>query len=137
MLSKRTVTCLSFFQTAPVAKENTEEAVAITKMENLMKAHNQALVSKKCELFAMKADMTDARMQARLKTPGLFASTASAMQKYRDLEAQIEKQERAKTLLQVDLKKLRNEEIDEELQEKAEKYMQIERVNLVSIFQFA
>jgi alpha-D-ribose 1-methylphosphonate 5-triphosphate diphosphatase PhnM len=85
----------------------------------------------------MKADMTDARMQARLKTPGLFASTASAMQKYRDLEAQIEKQERAKTLLQVDLKKLRNEEIDEELQEKAEKYMQIERVNLVSIFQFA
>jgi hypothetical protein len=137
MLSKRTVTCLSFFQTAPAEKEKTE-AAAIAKIENLIKAHNQALVSKKCELFAMKADMADARVQARLKTPGLFASTASeTQQSYRDLEAQIEKQECVRTLLQVDLKKLRNEEIDEELQEKAEKYMQIERGNLVSIFQFA
>jgi hypothetical protein len=137
MLSKRMLTCLPFFQTDPVQKEKMAKTLMITKTEKLIKEHNQAIASQKCELFAMKANLADARLQERLKTPGLFASSASDTHRsYRDLAAQIETQERAKTLLQVDLKKLCNEEIDTELQEKLEKYAQVERVNLISIYQF-
>jgi hypothetical protein len=138
MFSKRSAICRPYFQADLVKEEKSEASATITKMESLINELHQALHKMKFQLCVLKAEITDARLQERHKEPGLFFSGVNKTQQvYRHLEAQIEKQERTKTLLQVNLKKLRNEEIDEELQEKAERYTQIERINLVSIYQFA
>jgi hypothetical protein len=129
----------SFFQ-SPQKSELSVDESTIAELQATITSHHKALTLEKIILFGLRSEIAEARMNERQTANTLFAGSGLAKElqkKYLTLEEDIQKREQTKALLEINLKKLRNEEPDEALEERAGSYSPGRRMNFTAIEQSA